>query len=371
MQALQIVTPNIIRGQSYDTMASRLEYVFKNRKDHLVNVDRIGMTDTGEAAFINGSMHHYGLNSWSSGQAASYSNIPHLYFNHLKEKHPYLLQKCFLTAMEDRKAMVLNSGKPDARLFRTLDGNLQALVSPSYFTLDSYEIFQKVEPILKRYDFKIIAMEVTDKRFYLKAVTDRISGEVAKGDVVQFGVTISSSDVGGGCIMIEPFTLRLVCLNGMIGENRYKRTHRSSKQETDSVRELYQSDTLVLEKKAELGKLTDTLNGSLRPEVFQLELDKLKGASQKQITSKCVQSVVNAASSLFSITNKEIKKEIEGNLVTGNQGAGYTMWGLANSFTAAAKADFIDYDTSVELERAAGKIIELNENQWSRIAKAH
>jgi hypothetical protein len=42
----------------------------------------------------------------------------------------------------------------------------------------------------------VVSAEITEHRFYLKAVTDRVAGEVKPGDVVQAGLVISNSEIG-------------------------------------------------------------------------------------------------------------------------------------------------------------------------------
>jgi hypothetical protein len=69
-----------------------------------------------------------------------------------------------------------------------------------------------------------------------------------------------------------------------------------------------------------------------------------------------------------NITGKGKENSILAALASGNEGAGLTKWGLANSFTRAAQSDDFTYEESIELERAGGLIIELPKNQWSNIA---
>jgi hypothetical protein len=46
-----------------------------------------------------------------------------------------------------------------------------------------------------------------------------------------------------------------------------------------------------------------------------------------------------------------------------------TRWGLANGFTYAAHAEDVNYDKSIDLERAGSKIIDLSGSSWKRIAE--
>jgi hypothetical protein len=70
------------------------------------------------------------------------------------------------------------------------------------------------------------------------------------------------------------------------------------------------------------------------------------------------------------VNGENVRKGILHALASGNEGAGLTKWGLANSFTRAAQLDDLDYDTATELERAGGQIIEMGKSEWHRIAEA-
>jgi hypothetical protein len=52
-----------------------------------------------------------------------------------------------------------------------------------------------VLPIFIENDLKIESCELTERRLFIKAVSDRLTTEVKKGDVVQYGLVVSSSDV--------------------------------------------------------------------------------------------------------------------------------------------------------------------------------
>ncbi len=56
-----------------------------------------------------------------------------------------------------------------------------------------------------------VSAEITEREFYLKAITPRLQAEVKPGDVVQAGVVISNSEVGHGTLKIEPLLYYLVC----------------------------------------------------------------------------------------------------------------------------------------------------------------
>jgi hypothetical protein len=56
-----------------------------------------------------------------------------------------------------------------------------------------------------------VCAEVTERKFYLKAIPPRIQAELKPGGVVQARVVISISEVGHGTRKVEPLLYDLVC----------------------------------------------------------------------------------------------------------------------------------------------------------------
>jgi hypothetical protein len=309
-------------------------------------------------------------NSWSSGQLASYAAIPKQYYDRIGAQNPELLSLMVNHSFLQKRRETL--GKREARMFRTLDGTLQALVSPSFLTLDGYELMNILKPILDQWGFVVTDCQITEKRLYVNAVTEQITGEVKAGDVINYGVTISTSDVGAGSISISPYLYRLVCLNGLKTESHFKRRHLAgSKNEGEDFRDLFTSETVYHEKQAILGKAKDTLLVSLRSDTFESEIAKLRETTTKQITNYNLADVVEKASKFYGVTDERVKEAVTNNLGDGNQGAGLTMWGLMNSFTAVAKTELVDVDEADRLERIAGDMPQLTASQWHHIAQKH
>ena len=53
----------------------------------------------------------------------------------------------------------------------------------------------------------------------------KLEFEVRRGDIVQFGLSISNSEIGQGALEVAIYALRLICLNGMtMPDNKHART---------------------------------------------------------------------------------------------------------------------------------------------------
>src|SRR5690606_19221520 len=81
----------------------------------------------------------FGLNSWSSGQLASYSEVPKAYFDRLALEKPALLADNINHGF-DRN--IKKSNGNESRLLRTLDGNVRGLLSSRYRILDAHDMLE-------------------------------------------------------------------------------------------------------------------------------------------------------------------------------------------------------------------------------------
>lgn len=352
-------------GKTLKELANELTRIEETKRDFTVPVDRLSMSPTGQLEFANGQSHNFGLNNWSGGQVAAFTDIPRDYFKRLRDESPELLSRNVNHGLR----RIVKDDETKSRLVRTLDGHVRGFLSHRYLMLDSHDILMAALPLLNDHNFQVVSCEVTEKRLYLKTCTEKIQGEVKKGDVVSYGVMISSSDVGAGSIRIEPFFMRLWCLNGAVMETKFRRAHLGRSTAEREVQEILSNETRTLQNQALLGTIRDYMTDTMKPEVFKKHMSKMQDAANRNITNLDLEDVVDVTMSTVGITGKNVREGILQALVDGNQNAGLTQWGLVNSFTAAAKMESIDYDTATDLERAGGQILNLTNDQWKRIAE--
>lgn len=319
-------------------------------------------------AFENGDAHRYSLNSWSKGQLAQYADIPKAYMERLITERPELAANNINHGLERVAKQSRKSGAPESRLVRTLDGNVRGLLSSRYRILDAHDMLEAVFPVIADRGMNVASSEVTERRLFIKALSPKLQTEVKKGDVVQYGLVVSTSDVGAGSVRVEPLIFRLACLNGMISTTAIRRFHVGKNQAEDDVRELLSDRTRELTDAAFWAQVRDVVIGSMKPENFEREVDKLRLAANLEIKNFDLPRVVELTMKAVNITGEEKKNSILAALANGNEGAGLTQWGLINSFTRAAKADELSYEESIEMERAAGQILELPRKSWEHIS---
>lgn len=360
-------------GLSLMELAQKLTTINETKKDFVVPTERLRAeaTPSGVAlSFENGKKHSFALNNWSAGQLAGYSDIPKAYFDRINAENPALLADNVNHGLERIAKTARSERKNESRLIRTLDGNVRGLLSSRYRILDSHDMLESVFPVLVDKGMQVVSSEVTEKRLFLKALSPKLQSEVKKGDVVQYGLTISTSDVGAGSVRVEPLIFRLACLNGMISSTAIRKYHVGKNQAESDIQELLSDRTKEMSDAAFWAQVRDIVLASMQPENFEREIDRLRVAANLEIKNFDLPRVVELTMKATGLTGEGKKNSILAALASGNEGAGLTQWGLINSFTRAAQDDAFSYEESIEMERAGGSILELAPSEWKTIAAA-
>lgn len=366
-------------GKSIVELAQEIQRINETKRDFVVPVSMLSATtvkeetEAGETErvaleFQNGKKQVLPLNAWSGSQLSSYTEIPKSYFDRLSVENPALLADNVNHSFDRIEKEAKANNKPESRLIRSLDGYVRGLLSSRYRILDMHDMLEAVFPVIQKNGMQIVSSEITDRRLYIKALSPKLMADVKKGDTVQHGLVISTSDVGAGSVRVEPLIYRLVCMNGMISESAMRKYHVGRNQAEDDVRELLSDKTREMTDAAFWASVQDIVLASLKRENFEKEVDKLRIAANEPIKNFDMPRVVELAMKATGVSGETKKNSILAALASGNENAGLTKWGLINSFTRAAHAGDFTYEESIELERAAGQIVELPKSQWNTIA---
>lgn len=351
-------------GKTLTQLAQALEEQKRSSKDFIVPTELLtAAVDRDNKVSLRFNEQEFSPNTWSHSQLSSFGNIPKAYYDRISQENPDLLA--------DNINHAIRMHPNESRLIRTVDGKARAVLSSRYRILDSHDMLESVFPLFMEKGLEVVSSELTDQRMFIKVLSPSLRSDITgKGDMVQYGLTISSSDVGSGSVKVEPLVYRLVCLNGMISNTAFRKYHVGKNQHEDSIQELLSDKTKAVSDAAFWMQVNDIIKHSLDPKNFETQVDRLRAAAGRKIDNFDLPKVVELTMKTVGITGDVKKNSILSALASGNQGAGLTQWGLINSFTAAAKDDRFSYEESIELERAGGSIIELSKSQWSTISEA-
>lgn len=349
-------------GQTLTEMAAELDRQANAKRDFIAPTRELEMVkeevhdDGGLSLRVNGH-GTFGITETAHEQLGGRLGIPRPYYQRMQENAPSLLM--------DNVNHWLRS-QPEKRMVRTLDGNARAFLSDRYRPLDNFDLAETVLPLLTANGCRIESAALTERRLYIKAVTERITLEVKKGDIVQAGIVISNSEIGAGSVKVEPMVFRLVCLNGMIANDAAMRKYHigRSGEAGDLAEEFFKDTTRRADDKAFWLKVRDVVEGAFTRDIFERIVGRMKIASELEINGDPVKAVE-------IVTKKFGLQEIEGSGVLRHliKGGDLSQWGLVNAITRTSQ-DVEGYDRATELERLGGQVLELPKTDWQQIASA-
>lgn len=343
-----------------DQQEKKRDFIVDGRRASLVEVDgRMQLTWDApvEIEGIAPDVESMPLREHAHGQLATKLEIPKRYYDRMREKAPGLLS----TNVDH---WLHTDGR--RHMIRTLDGQVRAVLSDRYRRLDHVDLMeQAVLPSLGEItglSFQVSSL--TEEKLHLNVILPSLYAEVKVGDVVQAGVQISNSEVGGGRLRILPRLWRLACLNGVIiaaeGMSQY---HVGRAAEADAYA-IYQDDTLAADDHAFFLKARDAIRAALDEARFEEIVASLRDTTE----GATVESPVAATKLLgqkLDLTEGEstsILRELA-------KGGDLSRWGMVNAITAAAKAA-AEYDRQADLELAGGALVAMPAREWERIATA-
>lgn len=299
----------------------------------------------------------FDVNENAHQQIAQRLQIPQKYYDRMRQEAPYLLA----TNINEWFGI-----KPEKRMVRTLDGKARAFLSNRYRPLDNYDLSQVAFETLSHVEgLQLVSQNLTEDYLYIKAVTERLTFEVKKGDIVQAGIVITNSEVGRGSIKIEPLIYRLICTNGMISnDSSMRKYHVGREHDVELAEELYQDETKRLDDKAFWFKVRDVIAGSFKRDIFEKIAARLIDSTRDSITGDPVK-VVEVVQERFMLRDDE-RSGILQHLIKGGD---LTRYGLLNAITRESQ-DITDYDRATSLERFGGEVLELPKSDWHEIAVA-
>jgi len=354
-------------GLSLRDLAAKLETEKHQKKDMIVN------TGSTELVVFNGDLHLdaqdnggglYPLRPLAHDQLADHTGVPLKYYRRMHHEAPGLLAENVNTWLHR---------KPEPRMFRTMAGKGRAWLSNRYLRVENELIAEVALNALVANGMRpnqIVSTEVTETKLYIQVVMPNLEAQVKGsrkvGDIMQGGVIITNSEVGKGRIDVSEFDFRLVCLNGMVGQSLFKKTHLGGALDSDEA--LLKDDTKRTMDDALILQIRDMIAAAINPIRFRGRIERMETLAELEIKGNPVESIkvlTQVLGPAVGLTEKE-----EGSILNALiRGGDVSAWGLLNAVTAQANTE-TDYDRAVELEAAGGKLLALPAPEWSKILKA-
>jgi hypothetical protein len=349
-------------GRTLVDLAQELQRQLSTKRDLVVPTSLMSLTTSQQgrstvAIEEREAVSLYGITELARRQLADKLKIPYVYFERMRAQQPTLLDSNVNTWLREGD---------DARLIRTLDGQVRAVLSDRFRPLDNYDLAEHVLPILQGLPgARFESVELTDTRMYLKVVSPGTELEIAPGDIVQAGVSISNSEVGLGSLLVQPLVFRLVCKNGLIASSALRKNHvgRVLESDADTVK-LYQDDTLRADDKAFFMKVRDVVRAAVSDASFTLVAEKLRRTMGIKLVGDPVKAV-EVLANRYSLNESESSGVLR-QLIAEGQLTGYALVNAVTGYSQEVES----YDRATELEALGGRLIEQSQREWQELAQA-
>jgi hypothetical protein len=356
-------------GMTLVEMATELERQRNAKRDFIADSRTLKMADDARSLQLAGQ-GAFGVNDFAQKQLATRLDIPTQFYGRLQEKHPDLLANMVnaLFVREPQKAMV-----------RTLDGNVRAVMSDGYRTLDNYDLFDAIFPALRDAGAQVESCALTETKLYIKCLCPWLDRELPMPEGLEMGkghtffvrkivgaIVISNSEIGAGALSIAPGIFERQCTNlAVFKDEGYGRFHIGKRKGVDeSVFEYLSDDTKRLDDAAIWATTRDMVKAVMDGRV----LDKIVAS----MTAARADAITGDPAKLVEVFAKQrgLTEDERGGLLRHLAGSGeMTRYGLQWAVTRLA-GEAESYDRASELERLGGQVIELPRADWTVLAKA-
>jgi hypothetical protein len=353
------------QGISLRELAAQLETEKSQKKDMIINTGSTELVPVDNGLILKTKdQGAYPLRPLAHDQIAAHTGIPVKYYKRMHGEDPQLLATNVNTWFRR---------EPESRMLRTLAGNGRAFLSNRYMRIENAMIAEVALNALVKSGIKpdhVVSCNVTESKLYIQATLPNLEMEVKGsrqvGDLIRGGVVITNSEVGKGRVDVSEFDYRLLCLNGMVGQSLFRKTHLGVELDDDEA--LFEDDTKKTIDSALILQIRDMIAAACSRDRFQARIEKMSGLTAMEIRGNPAESVkvmTKVLGPALGLTDKE-----EGSILNSLiRGGDVSAWGLLNAVTFQANTE-TDYDRSVELEAAGGKLLELPRKDWQRILEA-
>src|ERR1700744_3240488 len=140
-------------GKTLSELAAEIERQHLTKKDYVASLEAVTMVaNAGVPQLAVEGVGNFGVNDIAHNQIATHTNIDRRYYDKMRREAPQLLP----TNVDHWFRQF-----PAPQMLRTLDGNVRAMLSPSYQPLDNYDFAGATLPILAQRKLKVMSCEIT------------------------------------------------------------------------------------------------------------------------------------------------------------------------------------------------------------------
>ena len=293
--------------------------------------------------------HNMPMTAWGHRQMAEKLGIPIRYYDKMMDAGHLGMVAANINTWIDSK---------ERRFIRTMDGHVRAVLSDKYRVLDNMEVIKAAGQKAAEFGAQVAQCHLTDTRMFVKLVIPHEVHEIRAGDKLIPGIVFSNSEVGAGSFRAEPFLMRLLCKNGMIGMDKLARVHLGARMEEGVYKSTGTED---LETQTLYSQIQDLVEGVFDHDKLEAWLDQIQQSTEVMLDSpsNAVKNIIKE----FKIPEQETQNILDAMIGEGDN----SQWGVVNAITATAKGQ-ANANTRVEMERIGGELSVMPEAKFQGIA---
>ncbi len=234
-------------------------------------------------------------------------------------------------------------------LMRSVGGQVRAVLSDRFRRLDSRPLLDSFVQACNAVGAIPTEGIATDLRATVRAILPTIV-EPVPGEHMVFGLAWTNSDFGAGLFGISGFALRLVCLNGMVGESAIKQVHLGSRLPDDLS---FSAETFRKDTDTMASATRDVVRSILGERAIRARVEAIQAAAAEEVDGGALLRRVSKILTKGETT--AVKQAFEGQ-DTLMLPAGRTAWRFSNALSWVANS-VEDSERRIELQHAAGAIV--------------
>lgn len=297
------------------------------------------------------SLHNHALR-----QVAERAHMPSAYMEYLLSQKTKVGEEEDFWGAENVAAIFNDTFKhnlsDDRFLTRSVDNQVRGFLSDRFRRLDSRIIFDAVAESCAKVGALPYEGYVSETKVGLQAILPNVY-EPIPGEIMAYGMSIENSDFGNGALNVLFFLLRLVCLNGAIGQTGMRKVHLGKRLE-DNVE--WSSETYKLDTKTIASAVKDLVLSTLSAERLEAGQEAVRRAYEDTLTENRRAAVVEILkkSLIKSDMDRVIEKFNEPDvelLPPGNN-----VWRMSNAVSWLANQQ-TDDEKRLEIMKVAGRLL--------------
>ena len=302
--------------------------------------------DSGVVKFQMKGKEPMGIHTHALHQVADKAGIPWTYMQTLREDKQADLLATNLN-------MRMHGSEADKYLVRVVNQEMRGFLSDKYRRMDSSPIVESY--LRKATEFGAVPLECQclDTKVYIKMALPHVY-KPYEGEPVLVGMCFQNSDFGDGAISLKAWIMRLVCINGMLGEDGFRKVHLGARLDDISFsQKTYELDTQTM-----ASAVTDVVQHVMNPEAITRRLELIKAAHEKKVDADKAIDDLQKGSKITKGEAKDIK-EIFGSAEVEMLPPGNSAWRLSNAIALFAQKN--EDGRALELEALAGQVVGLQQ----------